>query len=103
MDGDEIRVAEKVLFRDVVRAGGLGLFFGQVLTPGDGLHAKSLPARRRALAELAETEDAEREALEVSPDRRLPGRAGFQPGVLEADVACELQHQDEREARRCTV
>src|SRR5262245_6607609 len=45
MDGDEIRVAEEVLLRHVVRASGLGFLFGEVLAPSDGLHAEGLADR----------------------------------------------------------
>src|SRR5262249_6836856 len=95
VDGDEICVAEKIVLGDVISACGFGLFFGQVLAPGNGLHAEGLADCCRALAELAETKDAEREAFEVTSDRRLPRRAGFQPSIFKADPAGEFQHQAE--------
>ncbi len=98
MDGDEIRVAEKVVLGNVVRARGLGFLFGQVLAPGDSLHAEGLADRGRTLAKLAKAEDAEREAFEVASDRRLPRRAAFQPCILETDSARKLQHQAEGDA-----
>ena len=54
--------------------------------------------RGDALAELAEADDAERLAVEVAADGRLPVRAGFQPRVFEADVAGEFQHQADGDA-----
>src|SRR6185503_9839235 len=98
MDGNEIRVAEKVVLGDVVRASSLGPLLGEILTPGAGLHAKSLADSRRALTELAKAENAEGKTFEVAPDGYLPGRTGFQSCVFEADAPRELQHQPEGNA-----
>src|SRR4029078_10221877 len=98
MDRDEIGVAEQIVLGEVVRAGSFRLVLGQVLAPGDGLHAEGLADRPGTLAEFAEAENAEGEAFEVAADGHLPGRAGLEPGVFEADPAGEVQHQAEGDA-----
>ena len=75
VDGDEVGLPEQVLLAHVVDADLLALLGREVLAPGDDLHAERLADLGGAGAELAEAEDAERHALEVGPDRGLPGHA----------------------------
>ena len=67
VNGDEVGLAEQVLLAHVVDAGFLALLRRQVLAPGDHLHAERLGDAGGAGAELAEAEDAERQAVEVEP------------------------------------
>src|SRR6185295_10220090 len=93
-------MAEKIFLGDVARASCFGFLFGQVLAPGDDIHAEGLTDRRRALSKLAEAKDAEREPFKVRSDGRLPRRTGFQPSILETDTAGEFQHQAKGDAGR---
>src|SRR5262245_57714215 len=93
MDADEIGLPEQVLLAGIVDARLLALLWREVLAPGDRLHAERLADHGGAGAKLAEPEDAQRRALELRPDGALPGLAGFETGVLVADMAGELEHQ----------
>src|SRR4029077_8040751 len=73
---------------DPPRARGGGMRLGEVLAPGDDLHAEGLADRADLGAELAEAEQAERLALEAGADRRLP-LALAPSAILARDVAGE--------------
>src|SRR5262249_2645932 len=71
----------------------------QVLAPGDDLHPERLGNFGGAGAELAEAEDAERQAFEVHADRGLPRHASLHPRVLVADAPGQFEHQADGDAR----
>ena len=100
MDGDEIGLLEQFFFGHQRGAGFLGFFGGEVLAPGDHLHVERVADARDALPELAQADDAERLAVKVDAQCRLPDRAVFQPRVLDAHLAGKLQHQAEGQFRR---
>ena len=91
---------EQVLLAHVVDAGLLALLRGEVLAPGDDLHAERLGDGGGADAELAEAEHAEREAVEVDADGGLPRLAGLHARVLVADAPGQLEHQADGDAGR---
>ena len=70
---------------------------GEILAPGDDVHAESLCHLRDALAEIAEPDQTEGMSKKVGPHRRLPGLAGLHAGILFTDVAGEIDHQSDRE------
>src|SRR5882762_10852930 len=96
MNAEEIRLAEQVLLRHQRSPAGLGGLGGEVLAPGDQLHAERLADLADLGAELAEAEQAERLAAKLDAERRLPPHAGLHPVVLVADPARELEHDADR-------
>src|SRR5262249_25414873 len=103
VNGEDVRLAKKILLARVADADFLALVRRQVLAPGDDFHAERLSDFCRAGAELAQPEDAERQAFEVQPDRRLPRRAGLHPRVLVADAPGQFEHQADGNARGRTA
>ena len=99
MNGDEIGFLEQVGLGRVFDAQFGACFRLQVLTPGNDLHAEGLRHLGDACAEIAEPDDAERVLKQVGADGRLPGLAGLHAGILDADVAGEVEHQPDREFR----
>src|SRR5260370_4035245 len=98
MDGDEIGLAEQIVLGGIWDAGLAAFLGGQVLAPGDDLHAKGLRDIRGAGAELAQSENAERHAFEIKADGGLPRCAGTQPRVLVADMPRQFAHPPDRDA-----
>src|SRR3954453_17710575 len=96
MDRQKVRLPEQVLLRNKRRTAGLGLFFGEVLAPGDQIHADRLADLADLAAELAEAQEPERLAGELDAERRLPGHALLHAIVLVADLARELEHDADR-------
>ena len=86
MNSEDVRLAEQILLAHIVDADLLAFFRRQVLAPGEDFHPERLSDFRRAGAELAQPEDAERQRLEIQADRRLPRRPGLHPRVLVADA-----------------
>src|SRR5262249_58622842 len=87
VDADEIGLPEQVLLADIVDARLLALLGRQVLAPGDRLHAEGLADHGGAGAQPAEAKDAQRRALELRPQRALPGLARLEAGGLLAPIA----------------
>src|SRR3954453_23066019 len=99
MDRQKVRLPEQVLLRHQRRTAGLGLFFGEVLAPGDQIHADRLADLANLAAELAEAQKPERLAGKLDAERRLPRHALLHPRVLVADLARELEHDADRKLR----
>ena len=53
MDRDDIRLVEQCLLADESGAGGTGLLLGQVLAPGDHLHAEGETDARDLSSDIA--------------------------------------------------
>src|SRR4051812_20837322 len=92
MNAQEIRLAEQILLRHQRGATGLGGLRGEILAPGDQLHAERLADLAHLGAELAEAEQTESLAAKLDAQRRLPWHALLHAVVLVADLARELEH-----------
>src|SRR3954454_5781522 len=92
MNRQKVRLPEKVLLRHQRRAARARLLFGEVLAPGDQIHADRLADLANLAAELAETQEPERLAGELDAERRLPRHTLLHPIVLVADLARELEN-----------
>ncbi len=99
VDGDDIRGGEQFFLGGIGDPGRIAGLPGQVGAPRLHVHTERLGDHRHLVAELAETNDAERFALDILPDGHLPGFAGFHAGVLETDLAGELEHQADGKTR----
>src|SRR5262249_29705376 len=75
----------------------LAIFGCEVLTPCDHSHVHRLRDLGDAGAKLAEPDDAKSLAFGIRTNRGLPETARFEPRVLGADVAQELQHEPDRD------
>jgi len=65
MDRDDIRLAEQCLLADQRGAGGTGLLLGQVLAPGDHLHAEGETDARDLSSDIAQPDDPKAFASQV--------------------------------------
>src|SRR5215204_1430218 len=72
VDGEHVGAREQFVLADERRAGGLGALGGEILAPGQDLHAEGAPDRRHARPELATHEDRERLAVQRRADGLLP-------------------------------
>src|SRR5262245_46289964 len=97
MNREEVGLAEQLFLADPHGAARLGLLVGQILAPGDQVHADRLADLADLAAELAEAEQAERLAAELDAERRLPRHALLHAVVLVADLARELEHDADRQ------
>src|SRR5260370_33965019 len=96
MNRDEIGAAEQLVLVDAGSAGLARLVLGEVLAPGDQLHAERTADRGGTRAQPAEADDAERLAEQIDADRLLPPRARLQPCVLVADLSRQFEQQPDR-------
>src|SRR4051794_5222800 len=96
MNRQKVRLPEQILLRHQRRAARARLLFGQVLAPGNQIHADRLADLANLAAELAEAQQAERLAGKLDAERRLPGHALLHAVVLVADLARELEHDADR-------
>ena len=99
MNADHVRGREQLFLREIADANFGAAFLRQILAPGVDLHPERQRDRSDSGAEPAQADDAHRQAFGVEPHGDLPGRAGFEPRVLEADLAREFQHQADRQRR----
>ena len=72
MDGDNIRLPEQLVLRDQLGADFSRALGGEILAPGDHLHAEGVADPRYRAADVAETHNSERPADHVITDRLLP-------------------------------
>src|SRR3546814_440526 len=79
--GDEVGRAERRLLADGRAALGGRLLGGQVLAPGDRVHAEGLAIAGDQAAEAAEPDDAERRAVEVAAEADLPAAVAERLGL----------------------
>ena len=99
MDGEHVGAREQLVLGDERRAGGLGALGGEILAPGQDLHAEGAPDRRHARPEPAEPEDRERPAVQRRADGLLPAALAHAL-VLLRDVPHQRQDQPPGELRR---
>src|ERR1700740_785504 len=99
MHGDDVRGTEKLLLRHQCRTVFGGFLAGQILTPGDYLHAKGETDTRDAGADSPEPNDAKRLALQTDTKRLLPMTGAHRLG-LGHDVARARQDQAPRQFDR---
>ena len=85
VDGDDVRGGEQLVPLDPADADLGGPLVGEVLAPGDDVHAEGETDAGDLAALAAEADDAEPGAGEVGADRLLPA-AGADGGVLLRDV-----------------
>src|SRR5713101_8724721 len=81
MDRDDIRLVEQYLLADESRAGGPGLLFGQVLAPGDHLHAEGETDARDLSSDIAQPDDPKAFASQVRAEARLPSAGPQREGL----------------------
>src|SRR5258708_6860923 len=86
MKADDVGGAEQILLRKVARAGLGRLLGGEVLAPGDHVHAENLAGRGDARADLSQADHAEALALQADA-----GRQAFVPAAR-AHVALAFRH-----------
>ena len=92
MDGDEIGAREQLVLGYPPRPDLGRARLGQVLAPGQEVHAERLAEARDLGADVAEPDDAERGAMQIAPDPDLPA-AGPHRVRLREQVAGERQDQ----------
>ena len=85
-------VAKQLVAVDPADAVLGGALVGEVLAPGDDVHAERLTDPRDLAAQPAEADDAEPGAGEVAADGLLPA-AGADGGVLLGDVPRDREDQ----------
>ncbi len=98
MDGDDIGLPKEVLLAGIGDACLLAFFRREILAPGDDFHPKGLGNPGGASAKFAEAQNAERQALEIESDCRLPGYPGLHSRVLVADAAGQFEHEADGDA-----
>src|SRR3954469_16314218 len=72
MNREDVGAREELVPGDQDGAGRGGALGGEVLAPGDELHAEGLADGRHAQPEASEAEDRERPAVQGGADRALP-------------------------------
>src|SRR3954468_14884850 len=92
MDRQEIRLPEQILLRHQRGAAGFRLFFGEILAPGNQVHADGFADPTDLAAKLAEAEKPQRFAGELDAERRLPEHTRLHAVVLVTDLARKLEH-----------
>ncbi len=100
VDGHDVGRPEQLLLGSgLIDAGLLAALGGEVLAPGDDLHAHRLGDLGHPGAKPAEPDHAERLALDVGAERALPEGAPLHALALLADMAGEFQHQADGDGR----
>ncbi len=92
--GDEVGALQQLFLRPGERGADLPRpFLGEVLAPGDHLHAEGPAHLRDPAADLAQAQQAERPAVQVGAEGGLPGAVPAQAVRLGDDRAGEAEEQ----------
>jgi hypothetical protein len=98
VDGDEIGGLQQFFLRHLGRANLGGALGGEILAPGDHLHAEGLGVSGNAAAELSQADDAQPLAFEhrAAAQSFMPAPAAH-VALRAREIARRGEHQAERE------
>src|SRR5690242_1899023 len=100
MDADHVGAPEKLVLVHALGPTFSCAFRGEVLAPGDRLHADGGANAGDLGAQVAKADDAERAPVKVEANSRLPTPAGTHGMELLAQMAGKRQHERDCEFRR---
>src|SRR5262249_30029963 len=102
MHREDVRAPEQLILLDAFDALGRSVFWGQVLAPGDTLHAKGETDAGDCAAEAAEAQQAQRLAGDAVADPGLPSALAQELMIL-GDPAGRAEDQAPGEFRGILV